>query len=86
MDEAIQTRVIDALHGCGADEVTSTTRWVATFGDRRVEVMLYDFGPLFKRRYQASATDEAGLTVTGEPSYTVAGAIGGLAWKDLLLE
>jgi len=86
MDDGIQQRVIEALRSCGADEVRTATRWLATFGPRTVEVTLYDFGPLFQRRYQASATDEAGLTVTGEPSYTVAGAIGGLAWGDLLLE
>jgi len=85
MDDAIQQRVIEALQGCGADEVTSTTRWVATFGDRRVEVTLYDLGPLFAKRYLAKALDEASLEVVGEQAHTVTGAVGSIPWGELLL-
>lgn len=86
MDDAMQQRVVAALEGVGADEVRLTTQWTAKFGRRTVVMTVLDAGELFHRRYEAFATDEAGRTVTGDPSVTVTGAVGSIPWGELLLD
>lgn len=85
MDDTVHRYVVEALEGVGADEVRLTTQWTASFGDRKVVVTVLDAGELFRRRYEAFATDEAGLTVVSEPSVTVTGAVGSIPWGELLL-
>lgn len=84
MNEATYAKVVEALTPVGADEVLSSTRWAARFGERTVEVIISDAGPVFAKRYSARAMDEAGFVALSGPCHTIPGAIGGLDWEALL--
>lgn len=85
MDETVYAKVVEALTQVGADEVMSSTRWTARFGERTVEI-ISDAGPVFPKRYSARAADEAGMTVSSGVCATITGALGSVPWQDLLLE
>lgn len=84
MDETVYAKVVEALTQAGADEVLSSTRWTARFGERTVEVIISDAGPVFPERYSARAMDEAGFVSLSGPHHTIPGCIGALDWEALL--
>lgn len=84
MDETVYAKVVEALTQVGADEVLSSTRWTARFGEREVTVIISDAGPLFAKRYSARAMDEAGFVALSGPCHTIPGCIGALDWSALL--
>ncbi len=84
MEKTIREQVAEVLVAAGADAVHDVPVYVGHFGDRRVEVRVLDFGPLFERRYEVQLKGEDGTTITVGPASTIATCLQAADWQAVL--
>lgn len=86
MEKTVREQVAEVLLTAGADAVHEVPIYVGHFGDRRVEVRVLDFGPLFERRYEVQLKGEDGTTVTVGPATTIATCLQAADWQAELFK
>lgn len=85
-EKAIREQVAEVLVAAGADAVHEVPVYVGQFGNRRVEVRVLDFGPLFERRYEVQLKGEDGTTITVGPASTIAICLQAVDWQAVLFK